>query len=122
MKILIVDDSATMRKIQKTQLSQLGFTDVAEAGNGKQALDVLAENMPVDLILLDWNMPEMDGMTFLKSVRSRDEYKSVKIVMCTSESEKSKVIEAMKEGVNNYIVKPFTPEILEEKLGLTKGG
>ncbi len=118
MKVLLVDDSNTMRRIQKTQLSQLGVTDVVEATNGDEALNVLAENMPVDAILLDWNMPVMDGLTFLKHVRKDPTYKNVNIVMCTSESEKTKVIEAMKEGADNYIVKPFQPEGLKKKLGL----
>ena len=118
MKILLVDDSNTMRRIQRTQLSGIGITDIVEASNGEEALDVLRNNMPVDIILLDWNMPVMDGMGFLKRVRSDDTFKDVKIVMCTSESEKKRVVDAMKEGVNNYIVKPFTPERLKEKLGL----
>lgn len=118
MKVLLVDDSATMRRIQKTQLANLGITDVLEAGNGEEALSQLANNMPVDAVLLDWNMPVMDGFTFLKKARSDGTFSSVKIVMCTSESEKSKVMEALKEGANNYIVKPFTPEVLKERLGV----
>lgn len=118
MKALLVDDSTTMRRIQKTQLAQLGITDTVEASNGREALDVLRENMPLDFILLDWNMPVMDGMAFLKEVRKDSQYAKVKIIMCTSESEKSKVMEAMQHGVNNYIVKPFTPELLREKLGI----
>ncbi|MBD3344731.1 MAG: response regulator [Chitinivibrionales bacterium] len=118
MKILLVDDSAIMRKIQKTQLSGMGITDVVEAGDGQQALDKLESSMPVDTILLDWNMPVMDGITFLKKARENAAYKDVKIIMCTSESEKPKVVEALKTGANNYIVKPFTPEALKEKLGI----
>ena len=107
-----------MRRIQKTQLSSLGITDIIEAVDGEDALTQLQGNMSVDVILLDWNMPIMDGLTFLKEVRKKTEYKQVKIVMCTSESEKSKVIEALKAGANNYIVKPFTPEGLKQKLGI----
>jgi len=118
MKIMLVDDSATMRRIQKTQLSGMGVTDVIEAGNGEEAMARLQENMPVDLVLLDWNMPVMDGMTFLKKVRENDSYSKVKIIMCTSESEKPKVVEALKAGANNYLVKPFQPEALKEKLGI----
>ncbi len=118
MKILLVDDSATMRRIQKTQLSSLGLTEVVEADNGESALTELKNNMPVDYILLDWNMPKMDGLTFLKQVRSEGGYGGVKVVMCTSESEKAKVMEALKAGANNYLVKPFTPEALKEKLAL----
>jgi two-component system chemotaxis response regulator CheY len=107
-----------MRRIQKTQLVNLGLTDVVEAGDGQDALDKLAANMPIDLVLLDWNMPIMDGITFLKKARADATYKDVKIIMCTSESEKTRVMEALKAGANNYIVKPFTPEGLKEKLGI----
>jgi len=118
MKVLLVDDSVTMRRIQKTQIGTLGITDVIEAGDGQEALGKLKGNMPIDLVLLDWNMPVMDGITFLKTVRADDSFKDVKIIMCTSESEKSRVVEALKSGANNYIIKPFTPEALKEKLGL----
>ncbi|MCL2688872.1 MAG: response regulator [Chitinispirillia bacterium] len=118
MKVLLVDDSVTMRRIQKTQIGTLGITDVIEAGDGQEALGKLKGNMPIDLVLLDWNMPVMDGITFLKTVRADDTFKDVKIIMCTSESEKTRVVEALKSGANNYIIKPFTPEALKEKLGL----
>jgi two-component system chemotaxis response regulator CheY len=118
MKVLLVDDSATMRRIQVTQLSNLGVTDVVQAVDGEDGLAKLAENMPLQYVLLDWNMPNMDGMTLLKEIRKDATYKGVKIIMCTSESEKGKVVEALKAGANNYIVKPFTPETLKEKMGL----
>ena len=118
MRMLLVDDSVTMRRIQKTQVGGLGITDVLEAGDGQEALSKLKSNMPIDLVLLDWNMPVMDGITFLKTVRADEAFKDVKIIMCTSESEKSRVVEALKAGANNYIVKPFTPEALKEKLGM----
>ena len=118
MKILLVDDSATMRRIQKTQLNNLGISDIVEAGDGSQALEILQQNMPIDVIMLDWNMPVMDGYTFLTKVREDATYKSVKIIMCTSESEKSRVVDALKAGANNYLVKPFTPDALKEKLGI----
>jgi len=118
MRMLLVDDSVTMRRIQKTQINSLGITDILEAGDGQEALGKLKSNMPVDMVLLDWNMPIMDGMAFLKTVRADSAFKDVKIIMCTSESEKSKVVEALKSGANNYIVKPFTPEALKEKVGL----
>ncbi len=118
MKILLIDDSTTMRRIQKTQINSLGITDVIEASDGEDGFKKLEQSMPVDLIMLDWNMPVMDGITFLKKVRSIDTYKDVKIIMCTSESEKTRVVEALKAGANNYLVKPFTPEALKEKLGI----
>lgn len=118
MRIMLVDDSATMRRIQRTQLAGLGITDIVEAANGQEAVDLMPASMPVDVILLDWNMPVMDGLAFLKRLRSDSAYQNVRVVMCTSESEKKKVIEALKEGATNYMVKPFTPEVLKEKLGL----
>lgn len=118
MRILLVDDSVTMRRIQKTQVNGLGISDVVEAGDGNEALEKLKSNMPIDIIMLDWNMPVMDGFTFLKKVREDATFKSVKIIMCTSESEKSRVVDALKAGANNYLVKPFTPEALKEKLGI----
>jgi len=118
MRMLLVDDSVTMRRIQKTQINSLGITDILEAGDGQEALGKLKSNMPIDMVLLDWNMPVMDGMAFLKTVRADAAFKDVKVIMCTSESEKSKVVEALKSGANNYIVKPFTPEALKEKIGL----
>lgn len=118
MKILLVDDSNTMRRIQKTQLSNLGISEIVEAENGQDALDKLSANMPIDVVMLDWNMPIMDGFTCLEEIRKNGSYGSVKVIMCTSESEKEKVMQAIKAGANNYIVKPFTPDALKEKLGI----
>jgi two-component system chemotaxis response regulator CheY len=118
MKLLLVDDSQTMRRIQRTQLNGLGITDIIEASHGEEALAVLKAQGPVDAMMLDWNMPVMDGFTLLTKLRAMPEYKEVKIIMCTSESEKSKVVEAIKAGANNYLIKPFTPESLKEKLGI----
>ncbi|MBD3391843.1 MAG: response regulator [Chitinivibrionales bacterium] len=118
MRILLVDDSSTMRRIQKNQLTALGLKDIIEAEDGKQAQEKLKAGMPVDVVLLDWNMPEMDGMAFLKIVRADATYNDVKIIMCTSESEKAKVLECLKAGANDYMVKPFTPESLQKKLGI----
>jgi two-component system chemotaxis response regulator CheY len=117
MKLLLVDDSATMRRIQRTQLGSMGINDVDEAGNGEEALGKLS-SAAYDVVLLDWNMPVMDGLTCLQSIRANGAYKSIRVIMCTSESEKAKVMEALKAGANNYIVKPFTPEALKEKLGV----
>ena len=95
MKVLLVDDSLTMRRIQKTQLTKLGISDIVEAVDGEDGLGKLASSMPIDIILLDWNMPNMDGLTFLKKIKADDQYKDVKVLMCTSESEKSKVVGAI---------------------------
>jgi two-component system, chemotaxis family, chemotaxis protein CheY len=115
-KILLVDDSRTIRNIQKNVLGQLGHSDICEAGDGVEALQVLKQNRP-DLMLVDWNMPNMDGLTLIKTVRETD--KTLPIIMCTTEAEKSRVLEAIKAGVNNYVVKPFTAETMSEKIGQT---
>lgn len=118
MKLLLVDDSSTMRRIQKTQLTALGITDIIEAGNGTQALDLLHATPGIDMVLLDWNMPEMNGIDLLRRIRENNAWNGIKVIMCTSESDKGKVMEAMAAGANNYIVKPFTPDTIKEKLGL----
>ena len=111
MKFLIVDDSSTMRRIIKNSLKRIGFEDIIEASNGKEALEVYRE---ANIILTDWNMPEMDGLEFVKNVRLQD--KSIPILMVTTNAAKDDIVEALKNGVNNYIVKPFTPETLKEKV------
>ncbi len=116
MKILLVDDSRTMRNIQKSVLSQLGHTDIEEACDGQDALSKVWAFEP-DLLLVDWNMPNMDGLTFVKTFRQKD--KTTPIIMVTTETEKSRVIDAIKAGVNNYVVKPFTPDLLGQRIGET---
>jgi two-component system chemotaxis response regulator CheY len=116
MRIFIIDDSKTMRNIQKSTLATLGHTDVEEAGDGQDALSRVDAFNP-DLILLDWNMPVMDGITFVKQYRAKG--RTVPIIMVTTEAEKTRVIEAIQAGVNNYVVKPFTPEALSEKVNET---
>ena len=118
MKLLVVDDSATMRKIICGTLEQLGYPDVAQASDGQAALDECAKATP-DLILLDWNMPIMDGLTFVKTYRGAGN--TTPIIMVTTESEKAKVVAAIKAGVNNYVVKPFTPDTLEARINDTLG-
>jgi len=113
MKIMLVDDSQTMRNVQKKILAQLGYTDIVEASDGQDALSKVGAAEP-DLILLDWNMPNLDGMGFLTSFRTKD--KATPVVMVTTEAEKSRVVEAIKAGVNNYVVKPFTPDSLGGKI------
>lgn len=118
--IITVDDSSTMRRIIKNTLTKLGFSNVLEAGNGVEGLDVLAKN-EVDLIITDWNMPEMDGLTFVKTLRAKDEYKETPILMVTTEAAKEDILTALRSGVNNYVVKPFTPDTLQEKVNKLLG-
>jgi len=115
LRILAVDDSATMRRIIVNTLKRAGFENVVEATDGKDALAKLASE-DVNFIITDWNMPEMDGLTFVKNVRSDPAIKNIPILMVTTRSVKDDIIEAMKAGVNNYIVKPFTPQTLKEKI------
>mgnify|MGYP002777637268 FL=1 len=116
MKILLVDDSKTMRNIQKSVLTQLGYTQIEEACDGQDALSKVGAYRP-DLMLVDWNMPNMDGLSFVKAFRQTN--KTTPIIMVTTEAEKARVIEAIKAGVNNYVVKPFTPDLLSQRINET---
>ncbi len=113
-KILVVDDSSTMRRIITNTLKGLGHDDLVEAGDGVEGMSQLQNNPDIGLILSDWNMPNMNGLEFLQKVRESN--KDLPIVMITTEAEKQNVVTAIKAGANNYIVKPFTPEVLAEKL------
>lgn len=113
MKILLVDDSKTMRNIQKGILNQMGYTEIEEACDGLDALSKVGGFKP-DLMLVDWNMPNMDGLTFVQKFRGSGH--KTPIIMVTTEAEKARVIEAIKAGVNNYVVKPFTPDILIQRI------
>jgi two-component system chemotaxis response regulator CheY len=115
MKVLVVDDFATMRRILKNILKQIGFSNIVEADDGKSALAEL-EKERFDLIISDWNMPEMSGLELLQKIRSDDELKDTPFVMVTAEAQKDNILEAVKAGVSNYVVKPFTAETIGEKL------
>ncbi|MBA4392070.1 MAG: response regulator [Desulfobacca sp.] len=115
MKILVVDDFSTMRRIVKNLLKQLGFENIDEAEDGEQAFAKL-KNGRFNFIVSDWNMPNMTGIELLKSVRADPELKALPFLMVTAEADKEKVVEAIKSGVNNYVIKPFTAEILKEKM------
>jgi two-component system chemotaxis response regulator CheY len=115
MKILVVDDFSTMRRIIKNILKQIGFTSIDEAENGEIALSKIGDGN-YDFVISDWNMPEMTGIELLKMVRANEATKDLPFLMVTAEAKKENVIEAVKAGVNNYIVKPFTAEVLREKI------
>lgn len=116
MKILIVDDFPTMRRIVKTLLRQNGFSNVVEAEDGAKAYAILQADRDIEFIISDWNMPNMTGLELLKTVRADPSIKHLPFLMVTAEAEKENIIEAVKSGVNNYVVKPFTGTILKEKL------
>jgi two-component system, chemotaxis family, chemotaxis protein CheY len=114
-RVLTVDDSPTMRRIIVNSLKKIGFSDIIEADNGVDALEKLNSN-EVDLIITDWNMPEMNGEQFVKALRSDEKYKTIPILMITTRGMKDDVLTAVKMGVNGYVVKPFTPDVLKQKL------
>ena len=115
LNFLVVDDSVTMRRIIVNSLGKLGYKDVVEATDGKDALGKLYSEK-VNFIITDWNMPEMSGLEFVNAVKEDASFKELPILMVTTRSLKEDVVEALKSGVDNYVVKPFTPEILKEKM------
>jgi two-component system chemotaxis response regulator CheY len=117
MRIMIVDDSRSMRLILKRMLTQMGFDDIAEAEHGGDALGRMQDFVP-ELALVDWNMPSMNGLEFIKAVRERTEYDKVKLMIVTSESSPRIVYEALKAGADEYAMKPITSEIMEDKMQL----
>jgi two-component system chemotaxis response regulator CheY len=117
MKALVVDDSRPIRRIEGEILRELGFETV-EAGNGRQALERLAEGELPAVILVDWNMPEMDGLEFIRAVRGQAQYKNVVMLMVTTEVETSQMLRALSAGADEYLMKPFQREGLVDKLRL----
>ena len=114
-KILVVDDFATMRKVVRNLLKQVGYEDIVEAEDGVMALRAL-KSQKIDVIISDWNMPNMTGLELLKAVRSDSELAKTPFLMVTAEALQDNVVAAVKAGVNDYIVKPFTAEVLNEKI------
>ena len=114
-KVLVVDDSPTMRRIVANTLKRIGFSDTEEAENGNEALAKLGES-EFELIVTDWNMPGMTGLDFVKALRADAGYKDLPILMVTTRSAEADVKEALQAGANSYIVKPFTPQVLKEKI------
>ncbi|GIX47072.1 MAG: response regulator [Candidatus Tectimicrobiota bacterium] len=115
LKILTVDDFSTMRRIIRSILRQLGYTNVVEAEDGASALALLRQDK-FDFVISDWNMPNMSGLELLKAMRADDRLKDIPVLLVTAEALKENVVEAIKAGVNGYIVKPFTAETLKEKI------
>lgn len=116
MKILYVDDSPTMRRIIQNSLNKIGYEDLIDAENGVDAMEKL-EGTDVDLILTDWNMPEMNGEQLVQTLREDSRFKDKPILMITTRGMKEDVMTAVQIGVNGYVVKPFTPEVLKKKIG-----
>lgn len=119
-KFLIVDDFATMRKIVKKIISELGYNNAVEAVDGAEAYKLLIEHStskePFEYLIVDWNMPNMSGLELLKKCRSEEAFKKIPIMFVTAEGEQSQILEAIKEGVTEYVIKPFTSEKIKEKL------
>ena len=117
MRALVLDDSRAMRMILTRILREVGF-EVTEAADGREGLDVLSKGPVPDLALIDWNMPEMDGLAFVKEVRQYDRYAGMNLMMVTTESEQSQIVRALAAGAHEYVIKPFTSEAIVDKLSL----
>jgi len=116
LKFLVVDDSVTMRRIVVNTLKNIGYSDYVEAIDGRDALTKLNETSDVNFIITDWNMPEMSGLELVQSVRGSSSWADMPILMVTTRGVKEDIVEALKARVSNYVVKPFTPTILKEKI------
>jgi two-component system chemotaxis response regulator CheY len=114
MKCLVVDDSAITRRILVNSLRTIGFTKIIEAGDGKQALELCTPD--VDVVITDWNMPGMPGVELVRSLRSNPEFAAIPMLLITARNGKDDVVEAASAGVDGYIIKPFTPDVLKSKL------
>lgn len=113
MRFLVVDDSATMRRIVVNSLQRVGFTDVVEAGDGAEALEKMDS---IDFIITDWNMPKLSGAELTRAIRAREDTKGLPVLMVTARSVRDDILSAMEAGVDSYVVKPFTPQVLREKI------
>jgi two-component system chemotaxis response regulator CheY len=114
MKFLVVDDSVTMRRIVMNSLQRIGYADCVEAGDGVEALERFGPE--IDFVITDWNMPNMGGLEFVQALRARPDGARVPVLMVTARSIREDILAAAQAGVNNYIVKPFTPQVLKEKI------
>lgn len=116
LKFLVVDDSVTMRRIVVNSLKTIGHSDFVEAGDGREALTKLQADDSINFVITDWNMPDVSGLELVKSIRSNDKFGAVPILMVTTRGLKEDILEALQAKVNNYVVKPFTPQVLKEKI------
>ena len=114
MKFLVVDDSVTMRRIMTNALQRIGYSDIVEAADGREALGRFDES--IGFVITDWNMPNMSGVEFARAVRAKPEGLSVPIMMVTTRGAREDIVAGVEAGVNNYILKPFTPSVLKEKI------
>ncbi len=113
MKIMVVDDSESMRTLERLFLRNLGVSSVVEARDGVEALSLLKENMPIDIIILDWEMPRMDGIRCLERIKQTPQFKDIKVIMCTGKMGKEEVVKAIKKGADGYIIKPLKMSYLK---------
>ena len=118
MRALVIDDSRAMRRIVRRILTDVGYDEVLEAGDGQEALDLLADGPLPDLACIDWNMPVMDGLTFVNRVREQPELRGVTLMMVTTESEHGHIVRALAAGAHEYVIKPFTADAIRDKLDL----
>ena len=116
LKFLVVDDSVTMRRIVVNSLKTIGHNEFVEAGDGREALTKLHADDSINFVITDWNMPDVSGLELVKSIRSDDKFGTIPILMVTTRGLKEDILEALQAKVNNYVVKPFTPQVLKEKI------
>jgi two-component system chemotaxis response regulator CheY len=115
MRFLVVDDSTTMRRIIINTLNKVGYKDCAEAANGREGMERLAESA-VDVVITDWNMPEMSGIEFIRAIRANASTKDLPVMMVTTNAAKDDIVDALRAGINSYVVKPFTPDTIKQKI------
>ncbi len=115
-KVLVVDDSATMRRIVINSLKKIGYNNFVEAADGKAAWDIIQSQKDIDFVITDWNMPNMTGLELTKTIRSSSEFADLPILMVTTRGVKQDIVDALQARVNNYVKKPFTPQILKQKI------